>query len=290
LDPGLSRKGIWAIVTAITNDRQHEQAKEFFDKKTSRRGKNEAYVIGSAIQEYRAVLGLANLAEKSSDMKKGDEMRCPLILRYFLFFDRELEDKAGKELGVGKKEESERQKAALMGKRFKVVPLCNIKSYFVTINSRVYFGIMRDIYEEFGVNREEFSGENRDTYRKSIFYLKSVKTSKQKKFTWMVESDEVSMCVHFRRLKANRPVPSSASPLRKHAEKKEADPATQKVQDNDFVVGADPGDTNIIAIAVSKRMVDVTDGNLRHKDMRLLKFSRTRYHRESGIMSAREKI
>jgi hypothetical protein len=76
----------------------------------------------------------------------------------------------------------------------------------------------------------------------------------------------------------------------KHEEKKEADPATHKVQDNDFVVGADPGNTNIITIAAPKRAEDGTDGNLRQKDMRLLRFSRARYYRESGIINARKKI
>jgi len=76
----------------------------------------------------------------------------------------------------------------------------------------------------------------------------------------------------------------------KHEEKKEADPATHKVQDNDFVVGADPGNTNIITIAAPKRAEDGTDGNLRQKDMRLLRFLRARYYRESGIINARKKI
>jgi hypothetical protein len=76
----------------------------------------------------------------------------------------------------------------------------------------------------------------------------------------------------------------------KHEENKDAGPATQKVQDNDFVVGADPGNTNIITIAAPKRAEDRTDGNLRQKDMRLLRFSRARYYRESGIMNARKKI
>jgi len=76
----------------------------------------------------------------------------------------------------------------------------------------------------------------------------------------------------------------------KHEEKKEADPATHKLQDNDFVVGADPGNTSIITIAAPKRAEDGTDGNLRQKDMRLLRFSRARYYRESGIINARKKI
>jgi len=72
--------------------------------------------------------------------------------------------------------------------------------------------------------------------------------------------------------------------MTKEEEKKEADPATQKVQDNDFVVGADPGNTKIITIAAPRRAEDGTDGNLRKKDMRLFRFSRARYYRESGIM------
>jgi hypothetical protein len=76
----------------------------------------------------------------------------------------------------------------------------------------------------------------------------------------------------------------------KHREKKEVDRATQKVHDNGFVVGADPGNTNIITVAVPKRAEDSVDDNLRHKDKRLLRLSRARYYRESGIMNARKKI
>jgi len=76
----------------------------------------------------------------------------------------------------------------------------------------------------------------------------------------------------------------------KDVDEKGADLAMQEVQDNDFVVGADPGNTNIITIAVPKCAEDGTDGNLRQKDMRLLRLSRARYYRESGIMNARKKI
>jgi len=75
-----------------------------------------------------------------------------------------------------------------------------------------------------------------------------------------------------------------------HEEYKEEDPATQEVQDNDHVVGTDPTHTNIIRIAAPKRSENGTDGSLRQKDMRLLRFPRTRYCRESGITNARNKI
>ena len=76
----------------------------------------------------------------------------------------------------------------------------------------------------------------------------------------------------------------------KHEEKKEVDPVTQKVQDIDYFVGVDTGNTNIVTIAVPKRAEDVTDGHFRQNDMRLLRFSRARHYRESGILNGRKKI
>jgi hypothetical protein len=227
-----------------------------------------------------------------------------------------------------------------MGKRFNVVPMCNIKSHFVSIDSGVLYGIMRENSPEFDVSREEFSRENRETYWKNIFNFKRLKMSEQKLFTGVIETDGVAMCVRYRRLKKDRPVPPSAAPVTKdeekeeagpvaqevqdddlvvgaakhedekeadpvmqevqdnafmvgaakHEETKKAGPAVQKVQENDFLVGADPGNTKSITIAAPKRAEDGTDGNLRQKDMRLLRFSGARYCRESGTMYARKKI
>jgi hypothetical protein len=216
------------------------------------------------------------------------------------------------QLSEEKNEEWERRKAVLMGKRFNVVPMWKVKSHFVTIDSSVLYGITKEISPEFIVSRENFTRENLETYWKNIFNFKRLRVSKQKLFTGMVETDGVAMCVHYRRLKKDRPVPPSAAPVTKDEEKEEADPATQevenndlvvdaakhedekeagpetqKVQNNDLVVDADPGNTNIITIAVPKRAEDSTDGNLRQKDMRLLRLSRARYYRESGIMILR---
>jgi hypothetical protein len=56
-----------------------------------------------------------------------------------------------------------------MGKRFNVVPMYNIKSHFVTIDSGVFCSIMSEISPEFDVSRKEFSGGNRETYWKNTF-------------------------------------------------------------------------------------------------------------------------
>jgi len=62
-------------------------------------------VIRAAIQEHRAVLGLVNLAEKISALKKDKERYYRLVLRYFVFPDRELERKAEMKLSEETKKE-----------------------------------------------------------------------------------------------------------------------------------------------------------------------------------------
>jgi len=106
-----------------------------------------------------------------------------------------------------------------MGKRFNVVPLCNIKSHFDTTDSRIAHGSIKEISPEFDVRRTEFTGGNRETYWKNIFNFKRLKVSKQKVFTGMIETDEVVLCVHYRRLKKDRPVPPSAAPVTEDEEK-----------------------------------------------------------------------
>jgi len=161
LHPGLSRDGKWAIINGIMKDRKREDEIEFDDKKGSKVSTNEASVIRVVIQEHRAVLGLVSPTDKISESKKDKERYYRLILCYFVFLDRELERKAEMNLSEETNEEYERRKAVLMGKRFNVVPMSNIKSHFVTTDSRVLYGIMREINPEFNVSVEGFTGENR---------------------------------------------------------------------------------------------------------------------------------
>jgi hypothetical protein len=102
LYPGISRKGMWAIINGITKDPKHEDEVEFVDKKASNEGTNEASVIRAVIQEHRAVLGLASPTEKISDLKKDKERYNRLVLRYFMFLNRELERNAEMKLSQEK--------------------------------------------------------------------------------------------------------------------------------------------------------------------------------------------
>jgi len=166
-----------------------------------------------------------------------------------VFLDRELERKAELKLSEWTNEESETRKGALMGKRFNVVPLCNIKSHFVSIDSGVLYCIMKEICPEFDVRKIEFTGENRETCCKIIFDFKSVRLRKKTVCTGIIESEWVCVCVHNRRLKVNHLVPSSLAPSAKREENNETRSGTHDPQENDSVAGADPGNTNIVTIA-----------------------------------------
>ena len=63
---------------------------------------------------------------------------------------------------------------------------------FVTIDSGVLYGIMKEISPEFSVNREEFSGENRETYWKNILGFKRLRVSKETLFTGVIDTDGVA--------------------------------------------------------------------------------------------------
>jgi hypothetical protein len=57
LYPDISRKGKWAIINGIKNDRKHEDEIEFVGEKATNESTKEASVIRKARQEHRALLG-----------------------------------------------------------------------------------------------------------------------------------------------------------------------------------------------------------------------------------------
>jgi len=99
----------------------------------------------------------------SQSCSKGikDEKRCyPLILRYFVFLNRELERKAEMELDVEASEKSVKRKAALLKRRFNLVLECKSKSRFVASDSR-FLRCSKEICPKFDVHNKEFTGEKR---------------------------------------------------------------------------------------------------------------------------------
>jgi len=87
-------------------------------------------------------------------------------------------------------------------------------------------------------------------------------------FTGTIGSDGAAMCVHYRRLRADRPIVPSASPSPKHEEKKEADPATQEAQDNELVVGSAKHEENNKADPATQEVQDneLVAGSAKHEE------------------------
>jgi len=236
---------------------------------TSHRRKNKDSFIRATIQEHRAVLGLVNPAEKVSDMKKDGERCYPLMLRYFVFSDRRLERTTEMEVGAGHKSRVGATEGYPSGEalqRLSVmqhqVALCE---YRLQSRSWHHEGDLNGARcKQGGVHRGK-PGDVLEAYPR----LQTCQNEQAKVCTGISESDGVATCVHYQRLRVNLPVPSSVSPVAKHEGNKKAGPTTQEVREHDFVVGANPGNTNIMTITVPKLAEDGIEGNLCQKDTRL---------------------
>jgi len=91
-----------AIIDGMKNDRQHEQEIRLVDKRTSRRRKNDAFVIRATIVKHRSVLGHVNRRENFQIFQKDEHRYYFLILPCFMFSDRDLHRRADMEQSVEK--------------------------------------------------------------------------------------------------------------------------------------------------------------------------------------------
>jgi len=177
----LSQSDRRVTINGISNDSKNEHEIELVDKKTSHRSMNEASVIRAAIQEHRALLGLVDPAEQVSEVEKdGKRKMLPTRPALFRVFGPRTRTQGWDGAGCGENAESVERKAALAGTRFEVVRLCEIKSHFVTIDSRVLYGILKEISSGLDVRNKEFTGENRDTYWTHVFDGKRLNTSQKR--------------------------------------------------------------------------------------------------------------
>jgi len=119
--------------------------------------------------------------------------------------------------------------------------------------------------------------------------FQAYQTGQRKVLTGAIDYDVVYINLHSQGVKAGRPIPSSLSHLPKRVHKKTGD-GTYNAHEIVFLGGLNPLNTNIISIAAPRRAEGGTDGNMPQKDLFLLVFSRARWYRESGILSARMEI
>ena len=168
--------------------------------------------VVEAIKEHRYVLGLFGNTRISKGWIRLDSSLSPM-LRYNVFLNRFYE--ANGRLKI-----------------FNIVPVCQIKAHFMTIDTSVLFGILKDAKViDKKLDFETFDGL-RDEQWHSTFKIPKLRGNNNI-FGDNVQTEGVSMCMHFQRPK--RPPISELYDVKKG----------YLQSDDDVVFGLDPGRVNI---------------------------------------------
>jgi hypothetical protein len=204
------------------------------------------------IAMQRKVLGLEGEEKVTIEWTKS-KSNLQNIIRYFIFANRYLQ---ANNLTL-----------------FKVTPLASIRRHFITMDADVLYGIMRDC-NLIECNLKTFSPLAKEHWE-SIMKIKKLQ-GKNNVFTGTVQSDGVSICVHFQRPK------TALDESLKMKGKKGAQYLVQNeniiIGEGDRVIAIDPGRTNIIYA------VEIING-VPHVYI----LTRGQYYTESGIFAARKK-
>lgn len=188
-----------------------------------------------------------------------------VMLRYFVYLARILEDFiASFPEGTGN-EETEKQRACRIGKRFDILPICRPRSHFITIDTSVLYGLLKDLRLISCKNMSEFVSCQKENWT-SVFGVNHLE-GKSSQFTGTINTDGVSVCVH-----TTRDVQS------RETDNLNEEEAIQ-YEDGDWVAAIDPGGTTIMHASVSLP----SDPNVKPRQVKL---SRKQYYAESGIINA----
>ena len=196
--------------------------------------------IDQVVNNVRTVLSLpeGTLVGKAW-FKKDDSLKS--ILRMFVMVNRFVEQKKQQDPNL---------------KNFSILPVCGLRPHFITIDTHSLFGVMEDA--------ELVSG------KQSVFleqgplqwstFLKIAKVQgKDKTFTGTIDTDGVSVCLHF-----TRPKKQAKGEEKQHIGKR--------------VLGVDPGRTNILFV-----VEEIAPNKFKH-----YRLTRNQYYNESGVITARK--
>ena len=202
---------------------------------------------------HRETLGLAPLG--APDMSKNayvmqddqdDTGTLLRILEYFIFILRERE--------------------RLSVPLFNICPLFGNRHHFVTIDTSTLYGILRDAGLTACTSTFAFEAIGQDEWG-AFLDMGKFRTTQNKRFTGTIDTDGVSLAVHFKE-------PKSKDDMYALSEVSKVDLSKAKV------LGLDPGRSNIYTIAVPAKR----DTFQKHV------LSRRRYYQESGKYEADENV
>jgi len=219
----------------------------------------------STIDIHRRVLGLVNATDRVGPGWLKSKRYLPLILRYFVFLNNTIERE-------GARQTTPRDRQRILKNLFDVVPICKIREHFITVDTSVLYGLMMEL-KYISSDAHGAFGELRDAHWRSLLHISRLQ-GKDMMFTGTVDTDGTSICVHFVRKK----IVSSDTP--------DGSGEQFMIQEDDFVIGNDPGLKDIASLAIPKKAEDGAKV-LNQKDMNRKVLSRGRYYQDSGMIAAR---
>ena len=205
-------------------------------------------VVYETITEHRRILSLSEGQSFSKAWLRLDSSLSSL-LRYNVFLNRIYE--------------------ADGSKLFNVVPVCHIKSHFISIDTYVLYGILREL-EMTDENEEQFVDTSLAKWM-SLFKISQLQ-GKDCEFGYSMDTDGISMCMHFERPKV------TGDGIDGDAAKREEFKGKFTPGPNDLVVGCDPRRINIFYMATI----------LPNGEIKTFVLTRRQYYKDSGIFGARK--
>lgn len=203
-------------------------------------------MIANVVHPLRAVLGLSKGQEITEEWLKK-KANLPSILRMFVFVSRLLEKK--------NLEATEEDKTV---KLFNLLPICRVKSHFITMDTESMVGLLVDVNL---IDKIPPCLDDKKELWKLLLNTSKSK-GKNKTFTGTIDTDGVVVNIHYHRKKDDIPrTKGKDAPISLVGKR---------------VIGNDPGRSNIFSMAE-----EVTPGQ--YKFYRL---SRGRYYTDSGIKNA----
>ena len=150
-------------------------------------------------------------------------------------------------------------------KLFNIVPVSKIKSHFITIDTYVLYGILKEM-KVIQCNEEDFVARKDEEWN-NLFKISKLQ-GHDCTFGWSVDTDGISACFHFERPKDDDDGEDGRD--------KEAPQYTPGA--NDVVFGCDPGRINIYYMATV----------LPNGEIKTFVLTRRQYYHDSGIFNARD--
>lgn len=198
--------------------------------------------ILQCIEKHRSLLGLSDDEQLNKDyLRKSDTIE--YILKYYVYLNRFY--------------------SLYKLKTFNIVPICRIKAHYITIDSSVLFGILKDadIISQ-STSSTSFQSLAMDHW-KSILNVVNLKGSNSE-FTKTINTDGICICVHFQK-------PRIVSTTKNN---------NIKFTNQDRVVAVDPGRVNIFYGVEQLEKNKIKEHVL----------TRKQYYNDSGINIANHKI